>query len=130
MILIHDQVNEQEALDDPELPLELRKKYFTELDRTNGILGVYKTVVKNFFSYLKATAPQKKTLILALKNDIMQGASLSQAMQKHPHDFDVMSLVLIQSGEATGLLISACEKLANYHEKTTALKMRLKKALF
>lgn len=48
------QINEQEALDDPKLPLELRKEYLLELDRTNRLLGVYKTVLKEFLKLAAA----------------------------------------------------------------------------
>ena len=86
MNIIPPQINEQEALDDPKLPIELRKKYLTELDRTNRVLGVYKTVIKEFFSFLKTQAPKNKTLKIL---EIGSGSGgLAREILRAPPDHD------------------------------------------
>lgn len=45
-------VDEQETLDNPKIPLSLRKELLAELDRTNLRLGVYKNSLQQLWKYI------------------------------------------------------------------------------
>ena len=68
-------------------------------------------------------------LLFAIKNDIEGGTTLSEALAKHPLQFDELFCNLVQAGEHAGILDSILDKIATYKEKTEALKTKIKKAL-
>lgn len=64
-------------------------------------------------------------LILAVHN----GRSLSEALQEHPLIFDPFYINTVKSGEATGTLDKALNKLSKYLLHTHAIKRRVQSAL-
>jgi len=70
-----------------------------------------------------------KKVISEIKNDIEGGSNLSEALRKHPEEFDDLFTNLIEAGEQSGALETMLDKLATYKEKTEALKKKIKKAL-
>ncbi len=68
-------------------------------------------------------------LILAIKTDVEGGASLAEALGKHPIYFDDLFVNLVESGEQAGALETLLDKIATYKEKTEAIKKKIKKAL-
>lgn len=73
--------------------------------------------------------PGLKALIQAVKKDIEEGLSLSEALQKHPKYFDELYCSLIATGEQSGALDTLLDRIATYKEKTESLKARVKKAM-
>ena len=73
--------------------------------------------------------PNMRTLILTIKSDIEGGATLTDAMRKHPKYFDDLTCNLVHAGEQAGILESLLHKIATYKEKTEAIKSKVKKAL-
>ena len=73
--------------------------------------------------------PSMSELITALKMDIEGGASLAEALSKHPLHFDDLFVNLTAAGEASGALETLLDKIATYKEKTEAIKKKVKKAL-
>ncbi len=69
-------------------------------------------------------------LILAIKADVEGGASLHEALAKHPLYFDDLFVNLVEAGEQAGALETLLDKIATYKEKTEAIKKKIKKALF
>ena len=69
-------------------------------------------------------------LILAIKSDVEGGASLHEALAKHPLYFDDLFVNLVEAGEQAGALETLLDKIATYKEKTEAIKKKIKKALF
>lgn len=69
-------------------------------------------------------------LLLGIKADIESGSNLSEALAKHPLQFDDLFCNLVQAGEHAGILDNILDKLATYKEKTEAIKGKIKKALF
>jgi type IV pilus assembly protein PilC len=69
-------------------------------------------------------------LVMAIKNDIEQGTTLSEALSKHPRHFDELFVNLVDAGEQSGSLETLLDKIATYKEKTESLKRKIKKALF
>jgi type IV pilus assembly protein PilC len=74
--------------------------------------------------------PQMQTLIMAIKNDVESGTSLTQALGKYPLHFDALFCNLVQAGEQAGILEAILNKLATYKEKIEAIKGKIKSALF
>ncbi len=76
-----------------------------------------------------AENPAMQTMLLAIKADIEAGASLSQALARHPKQFDDLFVGLVAAGEQSGTLEDLLNKIAVYKEKTEAIKKKVKKAL-
>ena len=74
--------------------------------------------------------PAVQRLILAIKTDVESGTELASALGKHPLYFDDLYVSLIRAGEQAGALETLLEKIADYKEKTEAIKKKIKKALF
>jgi type IV pilus assembly protein PilC len=74
--------------------------------------------------------PAMQKLILAIKADVEGGASLANALAKHPLYFDDLYVNLVSAGEQAGALETLLDKVAIYKEKTEAIKKKVKKALF
>lgn len=69
-------------------------------------------------------------LILSIKSDIEAGNALTEALRKHPQQFNSLYCNLVEAGEHAGILEAILHKLASYMEKTEALKSKIKAALF
>src|SRR5688500_8957543 len=67
--------------------------------------------------------------ILATRSDVESGASLADAMKKHPKAFDSLFSNMIAAGEAGGILDTILKRLATYIEKNVKLKSQVKSAM-
>ncbi|MHC8441088.1 MAG: type II secretion system F family protein [Candidatus Eutrophobiaceae bacterium] len=74
--------------------------------------------------------PAMQKMILGIKADIEVGNSLTEALRKHPKQFNDLYCNLAQAGEQAGILETILDKLATYLEKTEGLKSKIKAALF
>ena len=61
-------------------------------------------------------------VILATRSDVEAGASLADAMKRHPKTFDPLFTNMIAAGEAGGILDTILKRLATYIEKAVKLK--------
>jgi type IV pilus assembly protein PilC len=68
-------------------------------------------------------------VILATRSDVESGASLADAMSKHPKAFDPLFTNMIAAGEAGGILDTILKRLATYIEKAVKLKGQVKAAM-
>src|SRR3954469_15053125 len=68
-------------------------------------------------------------VILATRGDVESGASLADAMKKHPKVFDPLFTNMIAAGEAGGILDTILKRLATYIEKAVKLKGQVKSAM-
>jgi type IV pilus assembly protein PilC len=68
-------------------------------------------------------------VILQVRADVEGGASLADAMKKHPKVFDALFSNMIAAGEAGGILDGILKRLAVYIEKAVKLKSQVKSAM-
>ncbi len=68
-------------------------------------------------------------VILETRADVESGASLADAMKKHPKTFDALFTNMIAAGEAGGILDTILKRLAVYIEKNVKLKQQVKSAM-
>ena len=70
-----------------------------------------------------------KNIIKKVKEDVEGGASLTEALKKHPAVFDDLFANLVAAGEAAGILDIILQRLSNYMEKAMKLKSKVKGAM-
>src|SRR5438132_1324031 len=68
-------------------------------------------------------------VILQTRGDVESGASLADAMKKHPKAFDPLFTNMIAAGEAGGILDTILKRLATYIEKAVKLAGQVKSAM-
>src|SRR5262249_58684484 len=64
-----------------------------------------------------------------VKTGVEGGASLSEALRRHPKVFDELFVNLVAAGEVGGILDTILQRLATYIEKAMKLKRQIKGAL-
>ena len=74
--------------------------------------------------------PKMRDLVNAIRTDIESGSSLSEALGKHPVQFDELFRNLVKAGESAGVLDTVLDTIATYKENIEALKGKIKKAMF
>src|SRR5438045_467934 len=68
-------------------------------------------------------------VILQTRSDVESGASLADAMRKHPKTFDSLFTNMIAAGEAGGILDTILKRLATYIETAVKLAGQVKSAM-
>ena len=68
-------------------------------------------------------------IIAQTRADIEGGASLGEAMRKHPNAFDPLFINMVAAGEAGGILDATFKRLAAYIEKSVKLTAQVKSAM-
>jgi type IV pilus assembly protein PilC len=68
-------------------------------------------------------------VILDTRSSVESGASLADAMRKHPKTFDPLFTNMIAAGEAGGILDTILKRLATYIEKAVKLAGQVKSAM-
>jgi len=74
--------------------------------------------------------PRMRDMLVDIRDNIAGGSSLSEAMARHPVQFDLLFRNLTRAGEGAGVLDTVLDTVATYKERTEALKGKIKKALF
>ena len=74
--------------------------------------------------------PRMSDMLVDIRDNISGGSSLSEAMGRHPVQFDLLYRNLTRAGEQAGVLDTVLDTVATYKERTEALKGKIKKALF
>ncbi|MBE3095576.1 MAG: type II secretion system F family protein [Planctomycetes bacterium] len=67
--------------------------------------------------------------ILQTRSAVESGASLADAMKKHPRTFDALFTNMIAAGEAGGILDTILKRLAVHIEKAVKLKAQVRSAM-
>lgn len=69
--------------------------------------------------------PGFKRVIRQLQEDIENGQSFAHALERHPKVFDGLYISLVSIGEASGTLPNSLEHLANFLERSYALRKKV-----
>jgi type IV pilus assembly protein PilC len=77
----------------------------------------------------QSSNPTLKKTLAACRTDVEQGASLSQAFQKHPKIFNDLYVSMVRSGETGGSLDTTLIRLAETLEKEVKLRGKIKSAM-
>jgi type IV pilus assembly protein PilC len=70
-----------------------------------------------------------KDAIAGVRNDVEAGSSLADAMERRPQIFDTLFRAMVRSGENSGRLDDALERVAHQLEKMDALKRQVRSAM-
>ena len=70
-----------------------------------------------------------KKVLMQVKLDVEGGASLTEALKKHPKVFDNLYVNLVAAGEMGGILDTILQRLAAYIEKNARLVKKVKGAM-
>ncbi len=73
--------------------------------------------------------PTFKGVLTAIKTDVETGSTFADAMKKHPKIFDNLYCNMIDAGEVGGILDTILSRLADFMEKSMALKKKVKGAM-
>ena len=73
-------------------------------------------------------ARQKIEIISALRDEIIQGSSLSTALEKFPESFSSLYINLVRAGEASGNLPDALENICQHYERVHQARSKVSEA--
>jgi general secretion pathway protein F len=76
----------------------------------------------------QAERPYVRDLVASIRSEVMGGSSLSDALSRHPRDFQEIYRALVASGEQIGQLSRVLSRLADYIERRNALVQKVKLA--
>jgi general secretion pathway protein F len=76
----------------------------------------------------QAERPYVRDLVASIRSEVMGGASMSDALSRHPRDFQEIYRALVASGEQIGQLSRVLSRLADYIERRNALVQKVKLA--
>ena len=77
----------------------------------------------------QAEAPAFRKIIGQMKGEVEAGSTLADACAKHPKVFGDLYTNMVQAGEVGGILDTILVRLANYLEKASKLKSKIKGAM-
>jgi len=70
-----------------------------------------------------------KDAVAGVRADVEAGSTLEQAMERHPDVFDRLFCAMVRSGEQSGRLEDALDRIAYQVEKADALRRQVKSAM-
>ncbi len=73
--------------------------------------------------------PAMRSVLGSIKDTVENGGTLAEGMKGHPNAFDNLFVNMIAAGEAGGILDIILERMAQYLEKSLALKRQVKTAM-
>lgn len=74
--------------------------------------------------------PLLKEVVGEVRSQVNEGATLAEAMQKHPDVFPRLYTNMIAAGESSGTLEAVLERLADLYEAQAMLRRKVQSALF
>jgi len=105
------------------------KKYdiFHFFMRLSALMKAHITLIEALRLLEKETQhPRLKSLISVLAQDIKQGLSLAQALEKHPKTFNQTLHHTIHFGEKSGYLVTVLHTLSEHLQQQDRLKQKIK----
>ncbi len=77
----------------------------------------------------RSTKPQVKVVLEKVRDEIVQGVSLSDALAEHPRVFNKLYVNLVRAGEASGALDGVLERLTKHYEQVGEVREKVVAAL-
>lgn len=77
----------------------------------------------------RKTGDAADRIIAALRDDIIRGSSLSDALGTHPHTFPQLYVSMIGAGEASGAMAEVLQRLVTHYERMQETKEKVVMAL-
>ncbi|MCF7874236.1 MAG: type II secretion system F family protein [Candidatus Omnitrophica bacterium] len=74
--------------------------------------------------------PYFKGVIASVLRDVKEGTSFSKALMKYPHVFPEIYLSMVEAAEISGNLPEVLNRVSVYLEKSSALRKKVKSALY
>ncbi len=94
------------------------------------LVGAHVPIVDSLTALVdQTTNPKLKSTLLDIKEKVIQGGRLSDAVASHPKIFSPIFSSMIAAGEAAGSLDIVLQRLAELTEKSAALKSKILGAL-
>jgi type IV pilus assembly protein PilC len=90
--------------------------------------GMPLTVALNSMTHLE-TKGIPSEISRQLKQDVMEGASLSEAMKTQPHIFSDLYINMVKAGEQSGALVEVLRRLADHYERFAEVQSKFVSAL-
>lgn len=90
--------------------------------------GMPLTVALNSMSHLESKGIPKQ-VSLDLRQEVMEGRSLSDSMAKQPLIFSELYINMVKAGEQSGALVDVLRRMANHFERYAEVQSKLKSAL-
>ncbi len=78
---------------------------------------------------LRKTNPAQDEIVAALRDDIVQGAGMSDALAKWPETFNTLYISMVRAGEASGQLPAVLERLCRHYERVHEAREKVIMAL-
>ena len=69
------------------------------------------------------------SMLIAIRDDLKEGSSFANALNKYPHVFDKIYVQLVRAGEASGKLEQILDRLVIFYERREELRKRVSGAL-
>ena len=87
-------------------------------------------MLRSLYTLEDQTEDEKlKDAVTGLRHDIEAGSSVSQAMERRPEVFDQLYRSMVASGEGSGRLEEALDRVAYHLEKLDALRRQIRSAM-
>lgn len=111
-------------------PRGIRRRQINDFTRSlaNMIKGNV-PIIKGLNLLEKQSTGALKGVVADLSDAVRQGASLSQAMERHPSVFPFLMVGMARGGEAAGLLGEMLEKTADHEEKAEEMRQKIRSAM-
>ncbi len=68
-------------------------------------------------------------IVVELRDEIVKGASLSEALAKHPDSFSNLFISMVRAGEASGAIPDALERLGKHYERVLDAREKVMQAM-
>ncbi|MBK5920934.1 type II secretion system protein GspF [Rhodothalassium salexigens] len=78
---------------------------------------------------LQSDRPLVRKVLLSVRAQVMEGQRLADALARHPDSFSALYRSMVAAGEASGSLGPVMERLADYLERTQAMRAKVVSAL-
>ncbi len=96
----------------------------------SNLVGAHITVIESLTAIIdQIENPQFKKILSQIREDVNEGASLSEAMAKYPKLFSPLYTNMVKAGESSGSLEIVMNRLADFTEHQFELRAKVRGAM-